>query len=500
MFRRTIRFVAKTVAVVTVASGAGVLLAKYVMDSMHHSVGIEKPTKKQLEEENQDNHALFRYLPELKRKIAWRQLGNYPTPIHRGTYNYISKDHGTARFYVKREDLSSPYYGGNKVRTLQHQLAVCEAKDATKKIYVTGTGGSNQIIATIVHGYHRLKLNVCPIWMQKDVPDLDNTLNMLSTLSFHSSEITSWADGFAMFQTMLSGILGSSSFFLPPGGNNPAGVLGQVGGLLELAEQIQNKEVPDPDGIFVAMGSSCTVSGLIIGVALCEHLNLNVFQSNSFKVHGVPIHDGIAGANRSMNFFKASWSQYIPLSIRHTIQSTCNELKKAGGPDLTEMALHVFETQVVIHDDEDVVGIYGGHSTISKNVAVQYDSIDDSIKDINGKSQKPLWLCGHFTAKAFTHMIEELKKDQTKDFIFWQTKSALQPLGPEDEWSKLKNLPDEIKVWANEGKSESIRRPGHVDTKHGNSMDYRHLMTKVDDALSIDNNNTQGFAKTSSRM
>ena len=65
---------------------------------------------------------------------------------------------------------------------------------------------------------------------------------------------------------------------------------------------------------------------------------------------------------------------------------------------------------------------------------------------------------------------------------------------------QLKNLPDEIKVWANEGKSESIRRPGHVDTKHGNSMDYRHLMTKVDDALSIDNNNTQGFSKTSSRM
>ena len=46
----------------------------------------------ELEEENQDNHALFRYLPELKRKIAWRKLGNYPTPIHRGTYNYISKD------------------------------------------------------------------------------------------------------------------------------------------------------------------------------------------------------------------------------------------------------------------------------------------------------------------------------------------------------------------------------------------------------------------------
>ena len=29
--------------------------------------------------------------------------------------------------------MSSTIYGGNKVRTLQHQLAVCEAKDPTKK-------------------------------------------------------------------------------------------------------------------------------------------------------------------------------------------------------------------------------------------------------------------------------------------------------------------------------------------------------------------------------
>ena len=80
--------------------------------------------------------------------------------------------------------MSSTIYGGNKVRTLQHQLAVCEAKDPKKKIYVTGTGGSNQILATIVHGYKQLKLKILPLWVSKDVPDLDNTLNMLSSLSF----------------------------------------------------------------------------------------------------------------------------------------------------------------------------------------------------------------------------------------------------------------------------------------------------------------------------
>lgn len=54
--------------------------------------------------------------------------------------------------------------------------------------------------------------------------------------------------------------------------------LSQVSALLELAEQIQKGEIPDPDGIFLAMGSSCTASGLVIGVALCRALRLPVFR------------------------------------------------------------------------------------------------------------------------------------------------------------------------------------------------------------------------------
>ena len=78
--------------------------------------------------------------------------------------------------------------GGNKVRTLQHQLAVIESKVAAgdpkvSHLNVIGTGGSNQILATIVHGKGRLP-PITPIWMDKDLPDLDNTLNMLSVFSF----------------------------------------------------------------------------------------------------------------------------------------------------------------------------------------------------------------------------------------------------------------------------------------------------------------------------
>ena len=475
------KFIVKGAVTAAVASGASILVVKYVLDSLHANVGVEKPTKKQIQEEDPNQHALFRHLPQLKRQIAWRKLGNFPTPIHHGKY-YLPNTKDPLTFYVKREDMSSTLYGGNKVRTLQHQLAVCEAKDPTKKIYVTGTGGSNQILATIVHGYKQLKLKILPLWMSKDVPDLDNTLNMLSSLSFIGDAGITWANMFSVLRSMLVGIFSDDCFVLPPGGNNPAGVLGQVGGLLELAEQIQRQEVPDPNGIFLPIGSSCTITGLIIGVALCRHLDLPVFQSKAFTIHGIPIHHVIASASRSLNFFKASWSQYVPLSIRHSIVKTCEQIQIAGGPDLKSLAINILDKHCKIHDDAELIGLYGGHSKISKDTASQYDKFGDSIRDHKGIAQKPLWLCGHFAAKAFAQMTIELQKDRSKKYIFWQTKSAVQPRGTKDEWKHLKNMPDSVLRWANKGEAHSILRQGKVNTDRGDASGYRHLMTQVVDS------------------
>jgi 1-aminocyclopropane-1-carboxylate deaminase/D-cysteine desulfhydrase-like pyridoxal-dependent ACC family enzyme len=54
------------------------------------------------------------------------------------------------------------------------------------------------------------------------------------------------------------------------GGNCPVGVIGQAGGILELAEQIQAGTSPDPDRIYIPIGSGCTISGLILGVCLAR--------------------------------------------------------------------------------------------------------------------------------------------------------------------------------------------------------------------------------------
>ena len=104
-------------------------------------------------------------------------------------------------------------------------------------IGVLGTSGSNQIVATAVHASQRLP-KVSAIWATHDEPDLDNTLNMLSTLSL--SNIKSYATGLQAILSLLAFAI--RGVVVPLGGNNPAGALGHASAALELAAQIEAGE------------------------------------------------------------------------------------------------------------------------------------------------------------------------------------------------------------------------------------------------------------------
>ena len=119
------------------------------------AVGVAPPTAEQVAQENPTQHcALLRHLPAVR--LAWRSLGvTQPSPLHVCT---LPSSHGKHKlqFWLKREDLIGSKYPGNKVRTLQHQLAVCQAKRqngnrAYRHLVVLGTGGSNQVVAATVH-------------------------------------------------------------------------------------------------------------------------------------------------------------------------------------------------------------------------------------------------------------------------------------------------------------------------------------------------------------
>jgi 1-aminocyclopropane-1-carboxylate deaminase/D-cysteine desulfhydrase-like pyridoxal-dependent ACC family enzyme len=133
---------------------------------------------------------------------------------------------------VKREDLASPRYGGNKLRTLQHQLAAVEAhKDVSPGAVFSmiGSTGSNMVVATKVHGaatFGMAQEELQSLSFLPDKPDLDNTLNLLSTLSLGGSVVLTPVVG---FRKLIGAVRSSVDKVFPPGGHNIVGVLGQMG-------------------------------------------------------------------------------------------------------------------------------------------------------------------------------------------------------------------------------------------------------------------------------
>jgi 1-aminocyclopropane-1-carboxylate deaminase/D-cysteine desulfhydrase-like pyridoxal-dependent ACC family enzyme len=561
-------------------------IALWVLQTMHSSVGIAAPMERQCAEESDQRkeYPLFRHYPEMANHIAWRALGKFPTPLHfckcqaipimpavKGNDNPGSSTPPvprTVQFYVKREDLSSSVYGGNKVRTLQHQLAVLESKlerqlqqnkdqprssckNNSRILRVFGSGGSNQVLATALYAL-RMKLplhQIQALWIA-DPPDLDNTLNMLSTLSLednshistknqqprqeeeerqiNQTDITfeTWGKPLGLLRSLLSACISTvfdpnNSFILTLGGNNPAGVIGQISGALELAEQVQQGQLGGGgerrrvDGIYVAVGSSCTITGLILGVAIARRLGLDAFgngytsnntsnNKDDFRLHMVPIEDTLAMLHRWTGLYtRATFARFIPLTIRHSLHATCKVLVELGGPDVLVDALAILEHETVVHANAHLIGKYGAHSEPSKACARLFDdtvvlkdefgspTFTTTSKSTDNKDSTQeipaLWLCGHFTAKPMAvlcdHLLKEAEDENSnKTMIFWQTKSVVQPRGTKNEWNALQHeMPVAVQEWANKGEAQSTKRPGTVDLVNGSPKDYRHLMTKIEE-------------------
>lgn len=569
---------ATTVVGLTAATSFVLLLRR-----VSASVGLAPPTDAQLnamkkeEEEQWDDAsslreqrpksgsrcALFRHLPELTTKLAWRSLGvTGPSPIHicripsrrrtlendsnaesmngdnrgdgvdgAGAKTQDEKTQVMLQFLVKREDLISPLYGGNKVRTLQHQLAVCEARrdngeDAFKHLVSVGSGGSNQVLATTVHARNLgwdggVRGDVNPCWFDSDEPDFDNTLNMLSVLSFDNVGFThDWGGGangskkggfgclnrwIKTFRALREAWSQNNMIPMMMGGNCPSAVLGQVSGVLELAEQIQRGDSPDPVRLYVPIGSGCTVSGLVLGVVMCRHLGLEAFRHPRFKIVGCNVHDGFATMDRFLNLHTNAFFRFMPLTITHSVLSACRALQELGGPNLAQEATQFIRGKgnIDLRFNKDVVGKYGGHSPETRGVAQHYDEKGSVAHYVTNEEEKPLWVCGHFVAKAFQPLLADLederrrimedegevdppstvegKQEHNNYYMLWMTKSAIQPRGNVEEWPRfLNSTSDKVKQWATQGKAESAHRPGRVDpTSKGKPDDYRSVMTDI---------------------
>jgi hypothetical protein len=328
-------------------------------------------------------------------------------------------------------------------------------------------------------------------WFDADEPDFDNTMNYLSVLSFPNVGYTfDWgaSPGILRALNAIKEVVLQRDFIpLQAGGNCSAGVLGQVSGVLELAEQIEGGQSPDIDRIYLPIGSACTVSGLVLGTVLVRHLGMKALTNPDFKIVGCNVHQGFAQLDRHINMHLNPLLGFLPLTITHSVLSACRVLKQLAGPDLEAECREFLKTSVELRSDADVVGKYGAHSEKSRDAALYYDANGVVTDFKTGTKEKELWVCGHFVAKALQPLVKDL--DAAKEaspsspppkYMLWQTKSAVQPKGPIDEWEKMLQQNDTVKKWADDGKAESpIYRPGKVSTAYGKPEDYRSVMTTI---------------------
>ncbi len=210
-----------------------------------------------------------RAYPMLSVRIPRVTLGEFPTPVQ--LLENFGRKEGINQFYIKRDDLSSSHYGGNKVRKLEYSLA-----DAIRKgretIITCGAAGSNHVVATVIHGRRLGLKTVALLWDQPNasyvrknlLQDLRNGARMVYLPSMYALP-------FYALRALSKGWLGRGyrrPYFLPPGGSNFLTSLGYVNAAFELKEQVEKGLLPEPTYIFVTLGTMGTAAGLVLGLRL----------------------------------------------------------------------------------------------------------------------------------------------------------------------------------------------------------------------------------------
>jgi D-cysteine desulfhydrase len=207
--------------------------------------------------------ALFRRFPELEGVIPWRALGTFPTPVAPAP----SLGDG---IWIKREDRSSPAYGGNKVRKLEFLLGDALARGRRSVMTLGGTG-SNHVLATAVHA-RALGMGAtrAVLFPQPHTDEVTHKVAAHARLGIVTTRAAKPLVPFAMVQGIAAAFARGAGvpYMIPPGGSSPVGTLGYVSAGLELAEQIAAGALPVPDLVYAPLGSGGTVAGLMIGLRL----------------------------------------------------------------------------------------------------------------------------------------------------------------------------------------------------------------------------------------
>ncbi len=296
-------------------------------------------------------------------------VGTYPTPLE--PLKQLSRP-GSA-LWVKRDDLTHPLYGGNKVRKLERILVEARKKGASRLVTV-GAVGSHHVLATAIFGAQAGFEVEAVLVPQPRTPHV--VQNVRADLAYHLHPYP--VGSYAAAAWAIAGRMARGAYYVPVGGSSVTGAMGYVEAGRELAAQVRRGEMPEPDVAVVTLGSGGTAGGLAAGLALA---------GLKTRVIAVCVTD-------------PPWA--IALTAR-IIAWRC--LERSDGPvrDLPPGRLVI---------DQGYIGAGYGHQTPWGERAIDV------------ASSVGLTLDPTYTAKAFAAALDLVAAGQARTILYWHTLSS----------------------------------------------------------------------------
>ncbi len=326
---------------------------------------------------------LFKDYPRLAGQLPHVSLGRFPTSAEK--LEQVGNAIGLNHLYIKRDDLSGDIYGGNKVRKLEFLLGDAQRRNA-KEVITFGFAGSNHALATALYA-NQLGLGSTSLLL----PQVNAHYVRRNLLASHyfKADLRFYKNwtllGLGLLHQLLRRRVKHGTFprVIPGGGSCPLGVCGYVNAALELKAQIVAGELPEPDFIYVPLGSMGTAVGLTLGLKAaglkCRIIAVRVIEKR------------LANAKKMARLF----------------QDTASFLRKLD-PAFPNLLLH--EVDWTIRDD----CLGSGYARFTEK-AMKAASLM--------RERAGIILNGTYSAKAFSALLEDAEKQVLKGkmVLFWNT-------------------------------------------------------------------------------
>jgi D-cysteine desulfhydrase len=338
---------------------------------------------------------LFQLFPRLEPDAGFAMLGDFPTPVEPLQSLAPELGPGAAGCFVKRDDSSSPVYGGNKVRTLEALFGQA-LRDDQRWVVATGAYGSNHAVATILHA-RRVGLRSAALLFPQ--PGSETARANLRVSLAHGERVVAlphWACLPAAMWWFARELRqrGERALIMPPGGASPRGCLGFLSAGLELGLQVQSGALPAPAEVVLALGSTCSTAGLLVGLSLAARLGIG-FRGRAPRLVAVRV---------------TPWPVTSPLRILHLANRLVVWLRQLSG----ERAFEIERAELArgLELDRQQLGRGYGYPTAAGRAAIE------------GAGSLAVALDTTYAAKSAAGLLRRVQQGPPCTRLFWSTKSS----------------------------------------------------------------------------